>query len=147
MKEDLTLRNIQNQLPWTIKYSRDFHANPQSHKDFAHALTHVLKAAGKLAATVDDLDHRRESQDEYEKYIADLVICALRMANTAPIPIDLHSAVINRLESKNEIKLHHGCHKHKSTEQWVCVMPLQEDESPSERNNTCPLNPNNPYEL
>ncbi len=103
--EDPTIRNIQKQLPWTIKYSRDFRANPQSHKDFSHALIHTIKASGKISATIDDLDHRRECVENYPKFIADLVICAMRMANTAPEPFDLQEAVIERLESKNEVKL------------------------------------------
>ena len=107
MKDNLTIRDIQKQLPWTIKYSRDFRANPQSHKDFAHALTHLVKASGKIASIVDDLDHRRESNEleGYEKYVADLVVCAIRMAKTSPLPFDLHSAVIERIESKNGVEL------------------------------------------
>ena len=102
----MELRHIQNQLPWTIKYSRDFRANPQGHKDFTHALIHAQKAAGKLCELVDDLDHRRESDVQPAKYIADLVVCALRMANTLPGGrIDLQAAVIFRIEDKNEAQL------------------------------------------
>jgi hypothetical protein len=108
-KEELTLKDLQEQLPWTIKYSRDFRENPQEHKDFAHALTHAVKACGKLAGIIDDLDHRRESLElrdkSYENYIADLVICALRMANTSMSPFDLQAKVINRIEVKNQIQL------------------------------------------
>jgi hypothetical protein len=110
---DMTIREFQTNLPWSIKYSADFRANPQPHKDFAHALTHIHKATGKLSAFVDDMDHRKETaldtkwnREEYTKYIADLVICALRMANTFPGGvIDLQNAVKDRLETKNGVKL------------------------------------------
>lgn len=102
----LTLNDIQLQLPWTIKYSIDFRSNPQSHKDFSHAITHAMKAIGKLSAIVDDLDHHRECGIEPDEYMADLVICALRMATTYPgRNIDLNSALIERIESKNGVKL------------------------------------------
>lgn len=112
MRQDLTLRELQTQLPWTVRYSSDFRANPQTHKDFAHALTHIHKAAGMLSAFVDDMDHRKETADEpdlkerYAKYVADLVVCALRMANTFPGGVlDLQRAVEDRLESKNGVTL------------------------------------------
>ncbi len=108
-----TIKEIQVKLPWTIKYSTDFRSNPMSHKDFAHGLTHVGKAAGKLHEFVDNMDHDRDTalgfggnKEEYAKYIADLVICALRMANTFPGGvIDLETEVIKRIESKNGVKL------------------------------------------
>lgn len=103
-----TLREIQTSLPWTIRYSRDYRANPQTHKDFAHAIVHVHKAAGKLSALVDDMDHDREIADDptlrerYGKYLADLVVCALRAANTFPGGVvDLQAAVEGRITEKN----------------------------------------------
>ena len=43
-----------------------------------------------------------ENRADVEKYIADMVICALRMANTCPDgQIDLQAAVENRLLNKN----------------------------------------------
>lgn len=101
--EGPSIRRLQCSLPWSVRYSRDFRANPQSHKDFAHALAHVVKAAGKLAAFVDDLDHRRESEDErVHDWLADLIICAVRMANTHPgATIDLEDAVLARVAAKN----------------------------------------------
>lgn len=107
-RQDLTIRELQTALPWSIRYSADFRANPQPHKDFAHALIHVTKANGMLAALVDDMDHRKETADDpslrenYAKYLADFVICALRAANTFPGgAIDLQRAVEDRLETKN----------------------------------------------
>jgi hypothetical protein len=108
----MDIKTLQVRLPWTIKMSTDFRSNPQAHKEFAHALLHVHKAGGKLAALVDDMDHRREDalkpelRADVEKAIADLVICALRLANTVPNgPIDLERAVIERIESKNGVEL------------------------------------------
>lgn len=79
-----------------------------THKDFAHALLHIQKAAGKLAAVVDDAEHGGSEfkPEEVDSYVADLVICALRMANTCPgRVIDLEAAVIERIEKKNDVKL------------------------------------------
>lgn len=108
VSDETSLRQLQVSLPWTIRYSRDFRANPQSHKNFAHALVHVHKAAGKLAALVDDMDHDREVADDptlrerHAKYIADLVVCALRLANEFPGGhVDLQKAVIERIQTKN----------------------------------------------
>jgi hypothetical protein len=105
---DKTIRELQTSLPWTIRYSHDFRASPQTHKDFAHALHHVSKAAGKLHALADDMDHDREIADDptlrerHAKYIADLVVCALRCANTFPGGgVDLQAAVENRIFEKN----------------------------------------------
>jgi hypothetical protein len=108
-----TIRDLQTSLPWTIKYSTDFRGNPQAHKDFGHALHHVGKALGRLHEFVDNMDHDRalavdfvKNKAEYEKYVADLVVCALRLANTFPGgTIDLERAVVERIESKNGVSL------------------------------------------
>lgn len=114
LKDDvkqLTLRQLQVTLPWSIKYSRDFRASPVSHKDFAHALHHIGKAAGQLHALVDDLDHNRAMprswySSTHGKYVADLVVCALRLANTFPgQKLDLQRAVVERIEGKNGVRL------------------------------------------
>lgn len=110
--KSFTLKDLQVLLPWTIKYSEHFRSSPLPHKDFAHALTHVGKAAGQLHAAVDKMDHDKDFalnpdvKAEYTKYVADLVVCALRMANTFPGGvIDLQAAVVERLETKNGVKL------------------------------------------
>jgi hypothetical protein len=108
MKNDLTLRELQTQLPWTVHYHRDFRASPMAHKDFGHALTHVFKAAGKIAAVVNDAEHGGSEfkPEEIDRYVADLVVCALRMANTCPgRTIDLQRAVEDRIENKNQAEL------------------------------------------
>jgi len=109
---DLTLRQLQTNLPWTIRYSGDFRSSPMTHKDFAHTLHHVSKAAGKLHALADDMDHDRQVADDptlrerHAAYIADLVVCALRLANTFPGGVvDLQSAVQHRIEDKNGVRL------------------------------------------
>ena len=56
---DHTIRELQTNLPWTVRYSHDFRSNPQSHKDFAHALHHASKAMGRLHELADDMDHDR----------------------------------------------------------------------------------------
>ena len=110
--KDLTLRELQTKLPWTIRYSGDYRANPQAHKDFTHALLHLGKALGKLQGLADDMDHDRAVADEdaladqYAKYIADLVVCALRASNVFPGQVvDLQAEVQKRIEEKNGVKL------------------------------------------
>lgn len=105
---DKTIRELQSSLPWTAHYHRDFRATPLTHKDFAHALLHVHKAGGKLAAIIDDAEHggvdfaASGPRAEIAKYLSDFVICALRMANTCPDGlIDLQAAVEGRIENKN----------------------------------------------
>jgi hypothetical protein len=108
MPKDLTIRELQTQLPWTVHYHHDFRASPMAHKDFGHALLHVMKAAGKLAAVVNDAEHGGSAftPDEVDRYVADFVVCALRMANTCPgRTIDLQRAVEDRIEGKNQAEL------------------------------------------
>lgn len=109
---DLTIRELQTNLPWTIRYSADFRASPLAHKDFAHSLHHVGKALGRLHELADNADHDRNVADnkslgaDYGKYVADLVVCALRIANTFPGGVlDLQRLVEERIEGKNEVKL------------------------------------------
>lgn len=102
-----TLGELQDELPWGAhNYSELFRSNPQAHRDFAHALLHVQKAAGKLAAVVDDGDHNDEvaphfAPEKVDRFLADLIICTLRMANTCPAGrVDLEKAVQERLKEK-----------------------------------------------
>lgn len=82
---DKTIRELQSGLPWTGHYHRDFRATPMTHKDFQHALLHIHKAGGKLAAIINDAEHggidwaAPEVRAEVAKYVADMVICALRI--------------------------------------------------------------------
>lgn len=104
----LTLEHLQAHLPWRMKYSREFLAStPWAH--FGHGVQHVLKALGHLAGLVDVLDHEGgarvatdpEVVNDYRKYVADLVILAVRLANVFPGgPIDLETAVAERVVEK-----------------------------------------------
>ena len=105
---DKTLRELQSNLPWTAHYHRDFRSTPMTHKDFAHALVHIHKAGGKLASIIDEAEHSGFdwadpiNRCEVEKYVADMVICALRMATTCPDgQLDLQAIVETRLIKKN----------------------------------------------
>lgn len=104
----MNLRALQRMLPWTLTYHRDFQASPVEHKDFGHALVHVLKAAGKLASLVDDAEHGGCSfaPEQTDRYIADLVISALRLANTVPgRTVDLEDVVIDRIIATNSLRI------------------------------------------
>lgn len=102
-----TLRGLQHDLPWTIHYCRAFRETTLTHKDFQHALVHVFKAAGKLATACDEADHGRVESgfapENIDRFVADLVVCALRMAKTCPgREIDLEREVIDRIKTKNK---------------------------------------------
>lgn len=107
----LQFLQVELQKLWTDeKYSEQFKASEVKHKDFEHALGHIVKATGKLFAMVDDGAHSGGvtcfSKPEVEKYLADLVICTLRLANTAPLgALDLERAVFDRIERKMGVRL------------------------------------------
>ncbi len=108
MSSDKTIRELQTGLPWTVHYHRDFRSSPMSHKDFGHALLHIMKAAGKLAAVVNTAEHGGHNFDHASvaPYIADMVVCALRMANTCPNGVvDLQKAVEERIATKNAAEI------------------------------------------
>lgn len=104
----MDIETIQAKLPWGRFYSEQFKAMDLPYKDFQHALAHIAKATGKLFAMIDDADHGELSfqKEDVEKYLADLVICAIRAANTNPSgSFDLGAAVVRRIEAKNGVKL------------------------------------------
>jgi hypothetical protein len=106
--DGMALSQIQKQLPWGKFYSEEFKLMNSPSKDFQHALWHVTKALGKLAGIIDDADHGDTSfpRADVEKYLADIVICAVRAASVNPSgSIDIGEAVVGRIESKNEVKL------------------------------------------
>lgn len=116
---ELTLSELQSQLPWSINYADAFKLATYSglpYLEFQHALIHVVKATGKLATMVEDADHGRDDVEpfplpEMAKLLSDLVICALRMANVQPrlgYRIDLGREIVRRLESKNGVRLVKG---------------------------------------
>lgn len=105
------LRLLQNELPrlWTDElYSEEFRASPSRYKDFQHALLHVRKAEGRLSEMVEEADHGGQpfKISDVEKYLADLVICTVRLALKSPnFPIDLEKAVLDRIEQKMGVRL------------------------------------------
>ena len=119
----MTIRELQEKLPWRSKYSEEFERGP-AHRHFGHALHHVAKALGGLTELQDDLDHgatcfgnliMRDGcavstadvlRGRFAKYIADLVILAVRLANEFPGgKISLDAVVLARVEEKNKVKL------------------------------------------
>lgn len=90
---------------WTLDgYGPAFCACTLPTRDFGHALGHVQKAAGRLFEVVDAYDHGRSGEPPaIGKYLADLVICAARLASTAPGgAVDLVAAVRERLAEISE---------------------------------------------
>jgi len=89
---------------WTNElYSEKFNKSPLVYKDFDHALKHVLKAGVRLLEMVEEADHGGSHFEipAVEKYVADLVICAVRLANVAPNgALDLEKIVFDRIERK-----------------------------------------------
>jgi len=114
------LRFLQNELPglWTDEqYSSQFRASPSQYKDFQHALNHIVKATGRLIEMVELADHGHASDTfpcaDLRKYLADLVICALRAAVKAPggainpdgpLHLDPDGVVRHRLDGPDEAR-------------------------------------------
>ncbi len=97
------LRDMQDRLPWG-SLGTEAEAAKFPHTDMQHALLHVVKAIGKLAERIEDADHGRGNFQavDVKRLLADIVICALRMADVNPDDaIDLERAVIDRVQEKN----------------------------------------------
>lgn len=96
---------------WTDKsYSLEFRASTCPYKHFQHGVMHAQKAGNRLMEMVEEADHTGPEgafpSDKVEKFVADLIICAVRLANKAPGgPIDLERAVFDRIEEKMGVKL------------------------------------------
>lgn len=110
----MSLRELQDNQPWSTQpktmYNEAFGQSTIVHKDFQHALVHVVKAAGNLSGVINDSEHSavdqladwQLSRYKIQDWVADLVICAMRMANTCPTgKFDLESAVLARTKEKN----------------------------------------------
>jgi hypothetical protein len=114
------IRFLQEELPklWTDEfYSKEFLASNPEYRDFEHAILHLTKTLGKLATFVEEADHRGAGQHSgdffpknyVEKYLADIVIVAIRMAIKNPTgAIDLERAIFDRIEKKMGVKLSEG---------------------------------------
>lgn len=95
---------LQSRAAWGAhSYSPAFLADPRPHRDFAHAVLHVVKATGKLATQalllpVRTVDVRvLPDRDRCQRALADVAICVCRAANTVPfVGIDLAAAVTDR---------------------------------------------------
>lgn len=107
------LKLLQKELPklWTDDlYSAQFKADPCPYKDFDHALKHAIKAAVAMQNMVEEADHKGVAAffppADVRKYVADLVISALRLAIKDPSgAFDLEAAVIERIETKMKVRL------------------------------------------
>lgn len=109
---DLSLRILQIGLPWNLNtYSAEFKNSVLVQRDFEHALIHIIKAAGKLAGVVDQLDHGERIDEPtravyVKNWIADIVISALRMANTSPLGrFVLQNEVVRRIDEKSDVPI------------------------------------------
>ena len=63
-----------------------------------HAILHLMKALGKIAASIEQTHHINGDVIGVRSQIADLVICSSRLASLREI--DLEEAVRNRLAEK-----------------------------------------------
>lgn len=100
----LSLRHLQIHLPWSIEYTDEYYASAtvNGHRVLTHDVLHVMKSLGQLAADCEKKDHGREPALNREGIMdrcADLVICALHIANWAER--DLTDAVVRKLEMRN----------------------------------------------
>lgn len=111
------IRFLQEELPklWTDEfYSKEFQGSKSEYRDFQHAILHLTKTLGRLATFVEEADHQGAPghafmyfpKPEIEKYLADLVIVAIRMAIKNPTGmVDLEMAIFRRIEEKMGVKL------------------------------------------
>lgn len=92
----LSIKQLQNDLSLLNSFN----------KDFDSSLTHALKTLGKLSIVADkDNKDVLFIQDKVEQYIADLVICAIIMANTYTKPvINLDAALMAQINTQNNMK-------------------------------------------
>lgn len=111
------IRFLQEELPklWTDEfYSKEFQASKSEYRDFQHAILHLTKTLGKLATFVEESDHQGAPghgfvyfpKPEVEKYLADVVIVAIRMAIKNPTGmVDLERAIFARIKEKMGVNL------------------------------------------
>lgn len=107
------LRFLQQQLRklWTDEhYSEEFKVRKSPYKDFDHALKHIRKAAQELENMTEEVDHSGSlsvfEASSLQKYIADILISAVRLANVTPLGVvDLEGTVLQRIERKMGVRL------------------------------------------
>lgn len=106
-KHPISLRELQERLPWAIPYSQQFRdsQDAEGHRHLTHDLLHVYKSLGRIAAMAEKIDHGKEpgmTVDQLAQETADLVICALHIANTNPLGgFSLQGAVLTSLDRRN----------------------------------------------
>lgn len=107
--EKMTIGELLENLPWGLNdYSELYDADKAPHRDYRHAAMHLAKAGGMLLVTPEEMDHdptppqeNSAAHKDAAKRLADVVIVAMRMANTHPTgKIDLAKAIEERLLGK-----------------------------------------------
>lgn len=70
-----------------------------------HALLHIVKASGKIAAIYEAIGHGGRPDEpmiiDIDKYLADLIICAVRLSDL--LDIDIQSAYERRVSQRNDL--------------------------------------------
>jgi hypothetical protein len=93
----MDIKNLQQEVNerWRIQENNPCHSSDTTN----HMIIHMTKALGKLASSLNDAEHEHRSlrADEVEKYLADIVICAVRFADDI---VDLDKACVSRLTEK-----------------------------------------------
>jgi hypothetical protein len=99
----MTIKQLQLDMkPWAVEPHFSNNADPCFM--LKHALFHATKATGKIAGAADEHDHSGASGVPAvsfrgcEKYLADLVICAMKMASETGV--DLGQTVEDRMRDK-----------------------------------------------
>lgn len=104
----VSLRHLQANLPWSKKYTTEFIASATENpfRIHTHDVLHVMKSLGQVAAECERVDHGEEpklNREQFADRLADLVICALHMANTTST--DLTDAVVQKIQERNNVTL------------------------------------------
>lgn len=104
---ELGIAELQSKMGWDVeRYGDEYQENPATMKHVEHALLHVIKATGKIAAIVEHIDHMDDIDvvpadvEGYDKYVADILICAVRLACVGPEPTNLAGVVHKRMQEK-----------------------------------------------
>lgn len=93
----MDLKKLQHEVnaSWSLQLGNPCHKSANAN----HALIHLTKALGKIASAINDAEHEERplQAKEVEKYLADLVICSMRLSDGL---VDLDAACIARLKEK-----------------------------------------------
>lgn len=103
---------------WTIdEYSPQFKKDKCPYRDFRHTVAHLFKAVSRLNEMVEEADHSGTlnpfDQQGVEKYLADIVISAVRAGIVAPNgEVDVEAAVYDRMKRKMGVTINDQAEKH-----------------------------------